>query len=130
MDGHYSWGANTRSAAQQELWRHWAWWTGVIIDWLHIPGAIGVLLLGPLWLPLWLQPLIVSVVLSLQIVCLGCPLMVLSGYLRRLYKPDYDRRNSITAWLYRKLGPWKAAPLILLLLASSSAIVLFFTHSV
>ena len=42
----------------------------------------------------------------LQVAVLGCPVMWLTGQLRKVHDPDYEVQWSFTAWLYHRYGRW------------------------
>lgn len=84
------------------------------LDIIHIPFAIGYMLLGQLWVPKPFWAVTMALILALQVVCLGCPLMVVSGWLRRFEDPNYNVTGSAVAWAYRKYGRWVMAPATLL----------------
>lgn len=85
-------------------WSLNAWRVGVALDLLHVPGAIAVLALGWLWMPERLHLTVCTTILALQAVCLGCPLMVLTGWLRRQRYPRYAVTGSLTEHVYRTYG--------------------------
>ena len=75
------------------------------VDILHMPLVIGLIVLGA---TAWRGPVfyaVVAAVIVIQVGLLGCPCMLLSGWLRRKHDPAYVTRWSITAWLYQKYGP-------------------------
>lgn len=77
-----------------------------LVDIVHMPLVIGLIALGA---TLWQGPVfyaVVTAVVVVQIGLLGCPFMLLSGWLRRRHDPSYETRWSFTAWLYRTYGPW------------------------
>lgn len=77
-----------------------------LVDIVHMPLVIGLIVLGA---TLWQGPVfyaVVTAVVVVQIGLLGCPFMLLSGWLRRRHDPSYETRWSFTAWLYRTYGPW------------------------
>ena len=76
------------------------------VDILHMPLVIGLIVMGA---TAWRGPVfyaVVTAVVVIQVGLLGCPCMLLSGWLRRKHDPAYVTRWSITAWLYQKYGPW------------------------
>jgi hypothetical protein len=87
------------------------------LDVIHIPLAIGVMGFGILWLPKAVYTVIVFSTVCLQAVLLGCPLAVLSNWLRRQYDPTYRKTGSLTVYLYRRHGRWVAVPILILLFA-------------
>ena len=56
------------------------------------------------WGPVYIT--ILTIVVVLQVALLGCPCMLLSGWLRRQHDPDHEPRWSVTVWLYRRYGAW------------------------
>jgi hypothetical protein len=76
------------------------------VDILHMPLVIGLVVMGA---TAWQGPVfytVLTVVIVVQVGLLGCPCMLLSGWLRRKHDPDYVTRWSVTAWLYQKYGLW------------------------
>ena len=45
-----------------------------------------------------------TVQVVLQVAVLGCPVMWLTGQLRKVHDPDYEVKWSFTAWLYERYG--------------------------
>lgn len=77
-----------------------------LVDLLHMPLVIGLVVLGA---TAWRGPVfygVVSAVVVVQVGLLGCPCMLLSGWLRRKHDPTHVTRWSFTAWLYQRYGPW------------------------
>lgn len=75
------------------------------VDIVHMPLVIGLIVMGA---TAWSGPVfyaVVTAVVVIQVGLLGCPCMLLSGWLRRKHDPDYVTRWSITAWLYERYGP-------------------------
>lgn len=75
-----------------------------LVDILHMPLVIGLIVLGA---TAWHGPVfyaIVTAVVVVQVALLGCPCMLLSGWLRRKHDPSYQMRWSVTVWLYQKYG--------------------------
>ena len=93
----------------------WAWRLGRALDIIHIPGAILLLPLGHFWLPDGLHNIIVGTVIALQVICLGCPLMVVSAWLRKRHCPDWTFPGGITSWVYRRFGRLAGATLTIVL---------------
>lgn len=76
------------------------------VDIVHMPLVIGLIVMGA---SAWRGPIfytVLLVVIVVQVGLLGCPCMLLSGWLRRKHDPSYVTRWSLTAWLYQKYGPW------------------------
>lgn len=84
--------------------RKLCWNLGVALDILHAPLAIIVLVLGSLWMPSPFYLVVAGSIIALQVLCLGCPLNVVTCWLRRRYKPDYNYWGSLTFWLYHRYG--------------------------
>jgi hypothetical protein len=82
------------------------WTAGRALDTAHMPLAIAVLLLGRFWMPLWLWVGTVAVITTLQVAVLGCPLMVLTHWLKHWYDPKQPSygAGSLTYMLYRRYG--------------------------
>ena len=84
-----------------------AWWyAGMVLDIVHMPLVIGMVVLGA---AVWSGPVyagIVTTVVVLQVALLGCPMMLLTGWMKRKYDPAYEVQWSFTAWLYRRYGRW------------------------
>ncbi len=77
----------------------------MFVDIVHMPLVIGLVVLGA---TAWRGPVFVAVltaVIIVQVALLGCPCMLLSGWLRRRHDPGYVTRWSVTAWLYQRYGP-------------------------
>jgi len=81
------------------------WYAGMILDLVHMPLVIGMVLFGAsIWRGetyLW----VVSVVVIVQVATLGCPVMALTGWMKRRHDPGHRQEWSFTAWLYRTYGP-------------------------
>lgn len=74
------------------------------VDIVHMPLVIGLVVMGA---TAWRGPLfytVLTVVVVVQIGLLGCPCMLLSGWLRRKHDPTIEARWSVTTWLYRRYG--------------------------
>lgn len=74
------------------------------VDIVHMPLVIGLVVLGA---TAWQGPIfyaVLTAVVVVQVGLLGCPCMLLSGWLRRKHDPDYPIRWSVTAWLYGRYG--------------------------
>lgn len=77
----------------------------MFVDILHMPLVIGLVVMGA---TAWNGPVFVAVltaVVVIQVALLGCPCMLLSGWLRRKHDPTLETRWSLTVWLYRRYGP-------------------------
>lgn len=74
------------------------------VDIVHMPLVIGLVVLGA---TAWRGPVfytVLTAVVVVQVGLLGCPCMLLSGWLRRKHDPEYRIRWSLTAWLYGRYG--------------------------
>ena len=87
------------------------------LDAIHMPLATALLTFGFLWLPKALWAVIVVSTVFLQAVFRGCPLVVLTCWLRRQYDPTYRITDSLTVYLYRRHGRWVAVPILIVLVA-------------
>ncbi len=80
------------------------WYAAAVIDLVHMPLVIAVVLLGA---SKWNGPVYVSIVsigVILQVATLGCPVMALTGWMRRKHDPSYKADWSFTFWLYHRYG--------------------------
>jgi hypothetical protein len=102
--------------------RHLAWDLGVFLDWVHIPGAILLLPFGSLWMPSRIHVHFTAAIASLQTLFLGCPLVVLSTWLRQQYDPYYYRPSSLTFVLYHHFGRSFGVVALAFLLALASIV--------
>jgi hypothetical protein len=93
----------------------------IIIDILHLPLAIAVLLFGHLWMSPAIHASTVIVIVFLQVMCLGCPLTVLSGWLRRKGGQNFAFRGGLTFRLYDRFGPIIGIPIFVASVAASYA---------
>ena len=81
------------------------WWIlGHVIDLVHMPFVILLVLWGAARFPGELYVSIVVTTVILQIGLMGCPCLALTGMLKRLHDPDYVNPWSFTVWLYKKYG--------------------------
>lgn len=80
------------------------WFAGMLIDLVHMPLILLLVLLGATWFPGSVFISIVVVIVMLQVAFLGCPVMALSGKLKQRHDPEYENHWSITVWLYRRYG--------------------------
>jgi hypothetical protein len=103
------------------------WYAGMILDIVHMPLVIGMVLFGAtIWRGdtyLW----VVSVVVIVQVATLGCPVMALTGWMKRRHDPNHVQEWSFTHWLYRTYGPLVGVGVFLffLTLASLVRVLLF-----
>jgi hypothetical protein len=82
------------------------WYAGLVLDLIHMPLVIAMVVLGAGW---WSGPVYVTVVTAvvvLQVAMLGCPVMLLTGWMKRRYDPSHEAHWSFTYWLYRRYGRW------------------------
>jgi hypothetical protein len=80
------------------------WYAGMVLDLIHMPLVIALVLLGATW---WNGPVyvaIITVVVILQVATLGCPVMALTGWMKRKHDPTYQGEWSFTFWLYHRYG--------------------------
>ena len=80
------------------------WYAAAVIDLVHMPIVIAVVVLGA---SKWNGPVyvtIVSIGVILQVATLGCPVMALTGWMRRRHDPTYKADWSFTFWLYHRYG--------------------------
>jgi hypothetical protein len=103
------------------------WCLGIGLDIIHIPFAIGYMLLGRYWVPIWFWlPTMVAIAIG-QVLCLGCPLMVVSSWLKQQRYPDhYYPRISGTAWVYGRFGRLAVIPLFACLFVASGLVVKYY----
>lgn len=80
------------------------WLLGHVLDLIHMPFVIILVLWGAARFPGEMYVSIVVVTVILQIGLMGCPIMALTGRLKRLHDPSYINHWSFTVWLYRKYG--------------------------
>jgi len=81
------------------------WHLGHVIDIVHMPFVIGLVLVGAATFTSELYVSIVIVTVILQIGLAGCPCMALTGWLKRRHDPEFVNHWSFTVWLYRRHGP-------------------------
>ena len=80
------------------------WYAGMVLDLVHMPLVIAMVLLGATW---WEGPVyigVVTAVVILQVATLGCPVMALTGWMKRKHDPSYQQEWSFTFWLYHHYG--------------------------
>jgi hypothetical protein len=98
------------------------WYAGMILDLVHMPLVIGMVLFGAtIWRGdtyVW----VVSIVVIVQVATLGCPVMALTGWMKRRYDPSFRQPWSFTAWLYRRYGPAVGIAVFVFFLALASAV--------
>jgi hypothetical protein len=83
------------------------WWTVAnVIDVVHFPIVIALVVLGAVYFSGPVFVFLLTLMVVLQVAVLGCPVMWLTGQLRKVHDPDYEVRWSFTAWLYEHYGRW------------------------
>lgn len=81
------------------------WWhLAAVIDIIHMPIVLGLIVVGATWFSGPVFVFLLTLMVVLQVAVLGCPVMWLTGQLRRIHKPDYNAQWSFTAWLYQRYG--------------------------
>lgn len=103
------------------------WYAGMILDLVHMPLVIGMVLFGAtIWQGetyLW----VVSIVVIFQVATLGCPVMAMTGWMKRRHDPSHQQEWSFTHWLYRTYGPLVGiAVFVFFLLLATVVRLLFF----
>jgi hypothetical protein len=82
------------------------WYLALVIDIIHIPIVIFILIFSKRVFGAY-GAAAPCLMVSSQLACLGCPLTVLSGWLRSFKDPNVDvNKTSITHWAYSHLGFW------------------------
>lgn len=92
------------TAADKRIDTKFWWWLGHVVDLIHMPIVIVFVVLGAGWFPGSVYVTLVTVLVVLQVALLGCPVIYLTGHLKRLHDPDYQNDWSFTVWLYRNYG--------------------------
>ncbi len=95
------------------------WYAGMVLDLVHMPLVIALVLLGATW---WSGPVyiaVVTVVVIFQVATLGCPVMALTGWMKRKHDPTYEGEWSFTFWLYHHYGRWVGIGVFLFFLAAA-----------
>jgi len=83
------------------------WWhLANVIDLIHFPLIIALVVLGAVFFSGPVFVFLLTLMVTLQVAVLGCPVMWLTGQLRKVHDPDYDVKWSFTAWLYHRYGRW------------------------
>lgn len=98
------------------------WYAGMVLDLVHMPLVIALVLLGATW---WNGPVyiaVVSVVVILQVATLGCPVMALTGWMKRKHDPTYQGEWSFTFWLYHHYGRAVGIAVFVFFLALATAV--------
>ncbi|MAT03569.1 MAG: hypothetical protein CL424_00765 [Acidimicrobiaceae bacterium] len=83
------------------------WWhVANVIDLVHFPIVIALVVLGAVYFSGPVFVFLLTLMVTLQVATLGCPVMWLTGQLRKVHDPDYEVKWSFTAWLYQTYGRW------------------------
>ena len=83
------------------------WWhIANIVDLIHFPIVIALVVLGAAYFSGPVFVFLLTLMVTLQVATLGCPVMWLTGQLRKVHDPDYEVKWSFTAWLYQTYGRW------------------------
>jgi hypothetical protein len=103
------------------------WNLALAIDIIHMPLVIALVILGMTWFSGTVFFTIVTVLVILQIAMLSCPVMALTGWLKRKHDPTYENRWSVTYWLYERYGRVVGIGVFAFFVAASLAVrALFF----
>jgi hypothetical protein len=95
------------------------WYGGLIIDLVHMPIVLVLVALGASW---WSGPVyvgVISAVVIVQVALLGCPVLAMTGWMKRKYDPEYQGGWSFTVWLYHRYGRWAGIAVFLFFLAAA-----------
>ena len=83
------------------------WWhLANVIDLIHFPILIALVVLGAVYFSGPVFVVLLTLMVTLQVAVLGCPVMWLTGQLRQIHDPGYEIKWSVTAWLYHRYGRW------------------------
>jgi len=83
------------------------WWNlANVIDLVHFPIVIALVVLGAVYFSGPVFVFLLTLMVTLQVAVLGCPVMWLTGHLRKIHDPDYEVKWSFTSWLYHEYGRW------------------------
>jgi hypothetical protein len=93
------------------------WYAGMLIDIVHMPLVIAMVLLGATMWSGTVYATVVTVVVITQIAVMGCPVMALTGWLKRKHDPEFETQWSFTYWLYQRHGPVVGVAVFLFFLA-------------
>ncbi len=103
------------------------WYAGMILDLVHMPLVIGMVIFGA---SIWAGKVyvtVVTVLVILQIGLMGCPVMFLTRWMKRRYDPTYDGPWSVTVWLFHRYGRLVGIGIFIFLVALAAGLrVLFF----
>jgi hypothetical protein len=102
----------------RERWLKIARW----IDRLHMPSFFAFVVLGALWLPLWLVQLIIALLVALQAWLRGCPLTAISLKFKRQAGLEQLKARAFVASLYERYGR-KVGVVIFLVLSGWAILV-------
>ncbi len=94
----------------------------MILDLVHMPLVVGMVVFGA---TIWhggVYLAVVSAVVILQVATLGCPVMALTGWMKRRHDPSYHQDWSFTAWLYREYGRAVGIAVFVFFLALATAV--------
>jgi hypothetical protein len=80
------------------------WYAGVLIDILHMPLVIAMVLLGATVWSGTVYASVVTAVVVAQVAVMGCPVMAITGWMKRKHDPDFEAPWSFTYWLYQRYG--------------------------
>ena len=69
-----------------------------------MPIVIALVVLGAVYFSGPVFVFLLTLMVALQVAVLGCPVMWLTGHLRKVHRPDYEVQWSFTAWLYHRYG--------------------------
>jgi hypothetical protein len=94
--------ARRREEPNTVIWWHLA----NVIDLIHFPIVIALVFLGASYFSGPVFVFLLTLMVTLQVAVLGCPVMWLTGQLRKIHDPDYEVKWSFTAWLYQQYGRW------------------------
>ena len=76
----------------------------MILDLVHMPLVIGMVIFGA---SIWAGKVyvtIVTILVILQIGLMGCPVMFLTRWMKRKHDPAYDGPWSLTVWMFERYG--------------------------
>ena len=100
----------------------WYWYAGHLLDLVHMPFVLALLVFGKPVLNTTVFTAVVTVIVVFQVATLGCPCVAVSAALKRRHDPTYRSRWSFTAWLYNRYGPVVAIPIFVALMAAGFAL--------
>ena len=97
--------ARADAAAPHQQRNTVVWWhLAAVIDVIHMPIVLALVLVGATWFSGPTFVFLLTLMVVLQVAVLGCPVMWLTGQLRKIHDPDYQAQCSFTAWLYHRYG--------------------------